>query len=38
VVERQRPEVPADAGQLAEVVEPQERSEKLQPLSAELLP
>jgi len=38
VVERQRPEVLADAGRLAEVVEPQERSEKLQPLSAELLP
>jgi hypothetical protein len=38
VVERQRPEVLADAARLAEVVEPQERSEKLQPLSAELLP
>lgn len=38
VVEPPRPEVLADAPRLAVVVEPQERSEKLQPLPAELLP
>ena len=38
VVELQRPEVLTDAARLAEVVEPQERPEKLQPAPTELLP
>jgi hypothetical protein len=38
VVELQRPEVLTDAARLAELVEPQERPEKLQPVPAELQP